>query len=113
MNAGERPLGFYIFGYDAAATQHVLRQTTSGGAGVNVCAVQGALPSLGFGGSGTSGMGRHDGIEGFREFSNPRGVVVRGTGDLIPAFAPPYAMGAAVADAALAAAAAPLEAGRA
>ena len=34
--------------------------------------------------------GRHHGIEGFREFSNPRGVVVRGTGDLTDAFLPPY-----------------------
>ena len=111
VNAGERPLGLYVFGYDAAATQDVLRRTTSGGACVNACAMQGALPSLGFGGSGTSGMGRHHGIEGFREFSNPRGVVVRGTGDLIPAFSPPYAMGAAVADAAFAAAAPLGEAG--
>ena len=37
-----------------------------------------------------SGSGRHYGIEGFREFSNPRGVVVRGTGDLTDAFLPPY-----------------------
>ena len=28
-----------------------------------------------FGGVGKSGMGRHHGIEGFREFSNPRGIV--------------------------------------
>lgn len=68
----------------------MLRQTTSGGACVNVCAVQGALPTLGFGGIGQSGTGRHHGVEGFREFSNPRGVVVRGTGDLIDAFLPPY-----------------------
>ena len=110
VNAGERPLGPYAFGYDAAATDRVLTQTTSGGACVNVCAMQGALPSLGFGGSGTSGMGRHHGIEGFREFSNPRGVVVRGTGDLIPAFSPPYATAAAIADAAFAAATSPPEA---
>ena len=37
-----------------------------------------------------SGTGRHHGIEGFREFSNARGVVVRGTGDLADAFLPPY-----------------------
>ena len=35
-------------------------------------------------------MGRHHGIEGFREFSNLRGIFVRGEGDLIEAFAPPY-----------------------
>jgi coniferyl-aldehyde dehydrogenase len=38
-------------------------------------------------------MGRHHGIEGFREFSNPRGVFTRGKDnqDMIGAFAPPYA----------------------
>jgi coniferyl-aldehyde dehydrogenase len=90
INAGERPLGLYVYANDPAVAEHVLARTTSGGACVNVCAVQGALPSLGFGGVGQSGSGRHHGIEGFREFSNPRGVVVRGTGDLADAFLPPY-----------------------
>jgi coniferyl-aldehyde dehydrogenase len=90
INAGERPLGLYVYSQDAQLADTVLEQTTSGGACVNVCAVQGALPSLGFGGVGQSGSGRHHGIEGFREFSNPRGVVVRGTGDLADAFLPPY-----------------------
>ena len=90
INAGERPLGLYVYSQDPRVAEDVLRQTTSGGACVNVCAVQGALPSLGFGGVGQSGSGRHHGIEGFREFSNPRGVVVRGTGDLADAFLPPY-----------------------
>ncbi len=90
INAGERPLGLYVYSQDMQVAEDVLTQTTSGGACVNVCAVQGALPSLGFGGVGQSGSGRHHGIEGFREFSNPRGVVVRGTGDLADAFLPPY-----------------------
>jgi coniferyl-aldehyde dehydrogenase len=90
LNAGERPLGLYVYSKDPQVAEDVLRRTTSGGACVNVCAVQGALPSLGFGGIGQSGTGRHHGIEGFREFSNPRGVVVRGTGDLADAFLPPY-----------------------
>jgi coniferyl-aldehyde dehydrogenase len=90
INAGERPLGLYVYSKDAELADDVLRQTTSGGACVNICAVQGALPSLGFGGVGQSGSGRHHGIEGFREFSNPRGVVVRGTGDLADALLPPY-----------------------
>lgn len=90
INAGERPLGLYIYSKDTQIAEDVLRQTTSGGACVNICALQGALPSLGFGGIGHSGSGRHHGIEGFREFSNPRGVVVRGTGDLADAFLPPY-----------------------
>ncbi len=90
INAGERPLGLYVYSKNAEVAEGVLRRTTSGGACVNICALQGALPSLGFGGIGQSGSGRHHGIEGFREFSNPRGVVVRGTGDLADAFLPPY-----------------------
>ena len=90
INASERPLGLYVFGNNSLETERVLAQTSSGGACINACAIQGALPSLGFGGSGMSGMGRHHGIEGFREFSNPRGIFVRGQTDLIDAFCPPY-----------------------
>jgi len=106
VNAGERPLALYVFAKDDALADEVLRRTTSGGACVNCAAVHGALPSLPFGGIGQSGSGRHHGIEGFREFSNPRGVFIRGEGDLIEAFAPPYGpMAQAVADAAFAGAA--------
>src|SRR4051812_15091893 len=90
VNAGERPLALYVFAKDAGVADDVLRRTTSGGACVNAAAAHGALPSLPFGGIGQSGSGRHHGVEGFREFSNLRGVFVRGEGDLIEAFAPPY-----------------------
>jgi len=103
VNEGERPLALYVFAKDGTLADEVLRRTTSGGACVNSAAVHGALPSLPFGGIGQSGSGRHHGIEGFREFSNLRGVFVRGEGDLIEAFAPPYGEAAqAVADAAFA-----------
>jgi coniferyl-aldehyde dehydrogenase len=106
VNAGERPLALYVFAKDDAVADDVLRRTTSGGACVNAAAVHGALASLPFGGIGQSGAGRHHGIEGFREFSNLRGVFVRGEGDLIEAFAPPYGPTAqAVVDAAFAGAA--------
>ncbi|KEQ53896.1 aldehyde dehydrogenase family protein [Sphingobium chlorophenolicum] len=77
INAGERPLAVYVFSEDEEQIARVLDQTTTGGAAVNLCAIQGGLPSLGFGGTGNSGMGRHHGEDGFREFSNPRGVVVK------------------------------------
>ena len=102
INDGERPLGLYVFGDDEALTRDVIDRTHSGGACINTCAMQGALPSLGFGGSGMSGMGRHHGIEGFREFSNQRGVVIRGEGDLISAFYSPYAKAAGLVQAVLA-----------
>ena len=90
VNAGERPLGLYVFSKDEDVADEVLRRTTSGGACVNCAAVHGALPSLPFGGIGQSGTGRHHGVEGFREFSNLRAVFVRGEGDIIEAFSPPY-----------------------
>jgi coniferyl-aldehyde dehydrogenase len=103
VNEGERPLALYVFAKDEAVANDVLRRTTSGGACINSAAVHGALPSLPFGGSGQSGSGRHHGIEGFREFSNLRGVFVRGEDDLIDTFAPPYGETAqTVADAAFA-----------
>jgi coniferyl-aldehyde dehydrogenase len=90
VNAGERPLALYVFSGDKKTSDDVLQRTISGGACVNAAAVHGALPSLPFGGVGYSGSGRHHGLDGFREFSNPRAVFVRGEGDLIEAFSPPY-----------------------
>jgi coniferyl-aldehyde dehydrogenase len=101
INAGERPLGLYVFSDEDAVVDRILSETISGGAAVNACAVQGALPSLAFGGVGMSGMGRHHGAEGFREFSNQRGIVVRGSGDMIDAFYAPYSKAAAVVNAVL------------
>jgi coniferyl-aldehyde dehydrogenase len=102
INAGDRPLGVYVFGDNQDLIDRVLRNTTSGGATVNTCAIQGGLPSLAFGGIGTSGMGRHHGVEGFREFSNQRGVVVRGTDDNIDVFCAPYSKAAQLVEAAFA-----------
>lgn len=90
IDADDRPLGLYVFGEDLAECEDVLRAARSGGACINACALQGAVPSLGFGGSGTSGMGAHHGIEGFREFSHARGVVVRGSDDNVDLLFPPY-----------------------
>ncbi|MDP5070467.1 MAG: aldehyde dehydrogenase family protein, partial [Congregibacter sp.] len=86
INAGERPLALYVFGDNQSEIDRVVNETSSGGVAINTCAVQAALPSLGFGGSGNSGMGRHHGIQGFYEFSNPRGMFKRGEGDMIGAF---------------------------
>ncbi len=99
--ASEPRYSVYVFSQDEQVADDVLRRTTSGGACVNAAAVHGALPSLPFGGIGQSGSGRHHGLEGFREFSNLRAVFVRGEGDMIEAFAPPYgATAQAVVDAA-------------
>lgn len=57
VNAGERPLGLYVFSDDEKLVDYVVNNTKSGGVSINACAAQAALPSLGFGGSGNSGMG--------------------------------------------------------
>jgi coniferyl-aldehyde dehydrogenase len=89
INDGDRPLGVYVFGDDVAAIEHILGETSSGGGAVNACAIQAGLKALAFGGVGMSGMGRHHGEEGFREFSNQRGIVVRGEGPHFDAFVSP------------------------
>jgi coniferyl-aldehyde dehydrogenase len=63
VNAGERPLALYVFGDNQQLTDIVIKSTVSGGVCVNTAALQGAFGSLGFGGSGNSGMGRLQGIE--------------------------------------------------
>ncbi len=75
IQAGERPLGIYVFSDQSALIEQLQRNTSSGGFCVNGASLQAAQDNLGFGGIGKSGMGRHHGVEGFREFSNPRGVV--------------------------------------
>lgn len=102
VNADERPLALYVYAQDPVFSDTVLARTTSGGACVNLSLLHGAIAPLPFGGIGNSGMGRHHGIEGFREFSNPRGVFVRGDGGAIDAFNPPYRTLEAIVDGAFA-----------
>jgi len=111
VNDGERPLGLYAFTYDDTSAERIQRGTVSGGYCRNTAAVQGALPSLGFGGIGNSGMGRHHGIEGFREFSNLRGVFIRGEGDNLDVLMAPYDEKAAAVVAAALGEGAPADAG--
>ncbi|CCW20079.1 Aldehyde dehydrogenase [Sphingobium indicum BiD32] len=90
INRGERPLAIYIFSEDKQEIENVLRRTISGGVTVNGGAIHGTLSTLGFGGIGGSGMGRHHGWDGFREFSNARAIFVRGEQDNVDILYPPY-----------------------
>lgn len=90
INAGDSPLGIYLFSDDSALREAVATRTRSGGVCFNVAVMQGALASMGFGGVGASGQGRHHGEEGFREFSNPRGFYERREGGLFELTTPPY-----------------------
>ncbi len=89
INHGDNPLGIYVYGDDLPAIDRIFAETVSGGGAVNACAIQAGLKSLAFGGVGMSGMGRHHGEAGFREFSNQRGMVVRGEGAHFDEFVSP------------------------
>ncbi len=97
-----KPLSIYIFGNDRDEIDRLAHRTVSGGITVNGAALNTACISLGFGGVGASGFGRHHGVEGFREFSNHRAVFVRGAQDHADIIFPPYgAIAEAAAQAAL------------
>ena len=57
-----------------------MKSTVSGGFSANVSPWWHSMPSMGFGGSGASGFGRHRGDEGFLEFTNLKAVFERGEG---------------------------------
>jgi coniferyl-aldehyde dehydrogenase len=93
LKRAERPLALYLYTRDAALVERFRRETFSGGYGVNAIAAQAGLDELGFGGVGKSGSGRYHGYDGFREFSNPRGMFVKGWGGAFKTFLPPYGPG--------------------
>lgn len=93
LKRAERPLALYLYTRDAALVERFRRETFSGGYGVNAIAAQAGLDELGFGGVGRSGSGRYHGYDGFREFSNPRGMFVKGRGGAFKTFLPPYGPG--------------------
>lgn len=74
INSRPKPLALYYFGEDDKEWQAVLTKTSSGGTVRNDVIVHFMQHALPFGGVGNSGTGRYHGIEGFKRFSNPRGV---------------------------------------
>ena len=77
VNGRPRPLALYYFGEDAAARDHVLARTISGGAAVNATLFQFAVEKLPFGGIGASGIGAYHGEFGFQTFSHRKGVFLQ------------------------------------
>lgn len=70
----EKPLAMYYFGHNKN-TQLLLKQTTSGGLGINNTLLHFANPHLPFGGVGSSGIGNYHGKYSFLAFSNKRAIV--------------------------------------
>ena len=74
INAGPKPLAFYIFSRRERQIDQFIGETRGGGVCVNECALQFFNPELPFGGHNASGIGKYHGESGFYEFSNARSI---------------------------------------
>ena len=75
VNARPRPLALYFFSRDKGKQDRVLRETLSGGVGINDTIIQITSPYLPFGGSGASGMGSYHGKASFDTFTHYKSVL--------------------------------------
>ncbi|OIN60554.1 aldehyde dehydrogenase family protein [Arsenicibacter rosenii] len=85
----EKPLALYIQSRSQRNIDYIMARTTAGDTVINDLMSQIAQTSLPFGGVNNSGIGKSNGIYGFQEFSNLRGVVRREYGTSSIVF-PPY-----------------------
>ena len=90
INGRPKPLALYVFSENRRFIDHVLANTTSGGATVNHGWIHLAVPDLPFGGVGPSGMGNYHSKATFDTFSHFRSVLHKST-IVDPTFTyPPY-----------------------
>ena len=94
VNSKDKPLTVYYFGTPKSTNMNYLVKNTSSGHFVaNDVLMQFTTSYQGFGGVGASGYGRHGGYEGFKCFSNRKGVLVKPAktpGIMLSLMAPPY-----------------------
>jgi beta-apo-4'-carotenal oxygenase len=69
----DTPLGTYAFG-NAAEMDKIISQTRSGGASLNDGYFHGSIPTMPFGGVGTSGQGSYRGQASFEAFTHRRSI---------------------------------------
>jgi acyl-CoA reductase-like NAD-dependent aldehyde dehydrogenase len=79
INAKPKPLAVYFFGKPHHKDSTELRYKTSSGCFMtNECLMQCISHYQAFGGVGESGQGRYGGYEGFKQFSNPKSMLIKG-----------------------------------
>ena len=95
INDRDKPLAVYYFGHSTGPNAVTLCNETSSGAFVcNEVITHINSNYMGFGGVGMSGTGRHGGYEGFKCFSNKKGILLKNpappkmTALLMPPFGP-------------------------
>ncbi|WP_274024938.1 coniferyl aldehyde dehydrogenase [Vibrio parahaemolyticus] len=71
----QRPLALYVMSDDKSTIKHIVRNTHSGGVGINDTVLHVGAEDAPFGGIGQSGIGHYHGVEGFRTFSHAKTVL--------------------------------------
>lgn len=90
INAKEKPLALYIYSKSKKNINTVINNTRAGGTCINHNAIHFFNLNLGFGGSNNSGIGRGHGDEGFKAFTNPRGIMHQRIPNALDILTPPY-----------------------
>ena len=90
INSREKPLALYIYSSKRKNINHVINNTRAGGTCINQNAVHFFNTNLPFGGSNNSGIGKAHGFEGFKAFSNDRGILKQHMPNALEMLLPPY-----------------------
>ena len=91
INAGERPLAFYLFSRERDFVDFFIDRVMSGGVTVNDTMMHFAQADLPLGGVGASGVGQYQAREGFDRLSKLRPVFMQGPATPVQwLFQPPY-----------------------
>lgn len=90
VNQRPKPLALYLFSRNKNIQQRVLQETSSGSVCINDTVMQFAVPSLPFGGVGSSGMGKYHGKASFDTFSHCKSVLYRSLAIEVKLRYPPY-----------------------
>ena len=91
INRGEKPLALYLYSGKKSQMRQVKNNTRSGAMVINHNAIHYFNNNLPFGGSNNSGIGKGNGIFGFRAFSNAKGILRQWSPiDGMKSFRPPY-----------------------
>lgn len=77
INQRPKPLALYLFSRNKNLQTRVLQETSSGSVCINDTVLQYAIPTLPFGGVGSSGMGKYHGKASFDTFSHYKSVLNR------------------------------------
>jgi acyl-CoA reductase-like NAD-dependent aldehyde dehydrogenase len=79
INNKDKALAVYYFGrpFWNANRDRVMNETTSGAFCVNEVLFHITQHFFGFGGVGASGYGRYGGFEGYKQFSNPKSIMIK------------------------------------